>query len=304
MKIGLVTARPGHPLLAGAAAALTPRHEILWLDPERGGAPDGEGPPADVYLLKARTPAALALARWLEERGAPVLNTASATELCQDRVAMAELARGAGLPFAATEAFPSLARLASGPAPGYPLVVKSRHSRRRDLVTRVEGAEALRALLPVWRDEPVVAQPFTANSGWDHKLWVIGGRVFAALRRSELAHDGVREAAAAGDDAARSRAARGAPLALEELPPGWAALALRAGEVFALDVYGVDLIDAGGGAPEIVDVNAFPGARGQAGAPEALAALALRAAAEGAAGPRAWRRPGTEDGAVRCAPRA
>jgi ribosomal protein S6--L-glutamate ligase len=56
------------------------------------------------------------------------------------------------------------------------------------------------------------------------------------------------------------------------------------GEVFGLDVYGVDLLDAGGGAPLIVDINAFPGIRGQAGAPEALAALALRTAARGRAG--------------------
>lgn len=51
--------------------------------------------------------------------------------------------------------------------------------------------------------------------------------------------------------------------------------------MFALDVYGVDLIDTGDGTPLIVDVNAFPGIRGQAGAPEALAALALHRAAAG-----------------------
>ncbi len=65
-------------------------------------------------------------------------------------------------------------------------------------------------------------------------------------------------------------------------------MALRAGEVFGLDVYGVDLLD-GPGEPVVVDVNAFPGIRGQAGAPEALAALALRvgAAASGVPRPRA-----------------
>lgn len=56
------------------------------------------------------------------------------------------------------------------------------------------------------------------------------------------------------------------------------------GAAFALDVYGVDVIDAGDGTPLIVDVNAFPGIRGQGGAPEALAALALRRAAERTAG--------------------
>ncbi|MCF3963547.1 ATP-grasp domain-containing protein [Streptomyces fuscigenes] len=290
MRIGLVTSRPDHPLLAGATALLAPRHDVRWLDPERGGAPDAQGPPADVYLLKAHTPAALALARSLEERGAPVLNTAAATELCQDRVAMADLATGAGLPFAATRPVASLAGLLDEGAPGYPLVVKSRHSRRGDLVARADGPADLRGLLPAWRDEPVVVQPFTENSGWDQKIWVIGGRVFAALRRSELAGDPepVTQDAEGGEAPGRGAAGDGGGPAV--LPPGWAALALRAGGIFGLDVYGVDLIDAGGGTPRIVDVNAFPGARGQDGAPRALAALALRAAEEGAAGARAWRR--------------
>ncbi len=104
-----------------------------------------------------------------------------------------------------------------------------------------------------------------ANSGWDHKLWAVGDQIFAALRRSELSPGG-----------------RGPnrPLSLDALPCGWAGLVREVGRVFALDVYGVDIIDTGGGTPLIVDVNAFPGIRGQSGAPEALAALALRRAAE------------------------
>jgi ribosomal protein S6--L-glutamate ligase len=112
----------------------------------------------------------------------------------------------------------------------------------------------------------VVVQQFTPNSGWDHKLWVIAGEVFAALRRSELA------------DAGRGPTL---PLALGDLPDGWLDLVRRVGSVFGLDVYGVDVIDTGGGTPLIVDVNAFPGIRGQAGAPEALAALALQVAERG-----------------------
>ena len=68
------------------------------------------------------------------------------------------------------------------------------------------------------------------------------------------------------------------PLALGELPPGWGELVVEVGRVFGLDVYGVDVIDTGEGTPLIVDINAFPGIRGQAGASQALAALALRRA--------------------------
>ncbi|MFD8796299.1 ATP-grasp domain-containing protein, partial [Streptomyces vinaceus] len=150
------------------------------------------------------------------------------------------------------------------PFGGSRLVVKSRHSRRADLVVRVDDADRLRELARAWPQEPVVVQEFAPNSGWDHKLWAIGDRVFAALRRSELAPQGRGPAR---------------PLALAELPPGWADLVRRTGEVFSLDVYGVDLIDTGEATPLIVDVNAFPGIRGQAGAPEALAELALDRAA-------------------------
>ncbi|WP_129295145.1 alpha-L-glutamate ligase [Streptomyces lydicus] len=274
MRIGLVTADPGHPLLAAVTELLTPEHQVVWLDPGgEGQCPDlGLSAPldlsslADVYLLKARTPRALALAALLEEHGAPVLNSAAATARCQDRVEMAAVARAAGLPFAGTAAVATVGELAAAGEPDGPLVIKSRFSRRHDLVARADSAVRLRELAADWSDEPVVVQEFTANSGWDHKLWVVDGRLFAGLRRSELAPDG-----------------RGPtlPLPVGELPESWTGAALRVGEVFGLDVYGVDVLDAGGGAPLIVDINAFPGIRGQAGAPEALAQLALRTAARG-----------------------
>ncbi|AWZ08413.1 MULTISPECIES: alpha-L-glutamate ligase [unclassified Streptomyces] len=260
MRIGLITDNPGHPLLSAAAGLLrVAGHVVEPLDP---GAPDpGDPAPADVYLLKAHTPHALDLARRLEGLGAPVVNSAAATTLCQDRTLMAELAVRAGLPFAGTRTFGTLARWADGASLSAPVVVKSRHSRRRDLVALVEGAAALKELAGTWPDEPVVVQDFAPNSGWDHKLWAIGDRVFAALRRSELSPEG-----------------RGPTLPLPRIPAGWAELTLRVGEVFSLDVYGVDLIATADGSPLIVDVNAFPGIREQPGAPEALAELALKRA--------------------------
>jgi ribosomal protein S6--L-glutamate ligase len=259
MRIGLITPEPDHPLLAATTALLTPEHQVETLDPNTVG--EVSEPLADVYLLKSRTPRALTLARDLERGGAPVVNSAAATALCQDRTAMADLAGRAGLPFAATRTLTTLTQLVSGPRLPGPVVVKSRHSRRHDLVARIDNDVQLRKLAAAHPQEPVVVQEFAPNSGWDHKLWVIGDRLFAALRRSELAREG-----------------RGPtlPLAADSLPPGWPALVRRVGKVFELDVYGVDIIDTGDGAPLIVDINAFPGVRGQSGAPEALAALAVR----------------------------
>ncbi|MEU3503215.1 alpha-L-glutamate ligase [Streptomyces hundungensis] len=265
--IGLITPEPDHPLLAATAELLRREHRVEAIHPETARL-DTLGAPADVYLLKSRTPAALALARELESRGAPVVNSAEATALCQDRTAMAERALAAGLPFSVTRTHASLAELAAEPGPVGPLVVKSRHSRRHDLVARVDSRRQLAELAEEWADEPVVTQEFAENNGVDHKLWVIAGTVFAALRRSELSP--------AGRGPTRS-------LRLGQLPPGWAELAVEVGEVFHLDVYGVDVLETARGGPLIVDINAFPGIRGQEGAPEALAALALRRAREAVA---------------------
>ncbi|MFE1406695.1 RimK family alpha-L-glutamate ligase [Streptomyces sp. NPDC058770] len=268
MRVCLLTDKPDHPLLAAASSALIEAgHRVTFLNPDTGtGSPSELVTPddlADVYLLKAHTPGALVLARFLEAHGARVVNSAAATELCQDRSRTAAVAEGAGLPMPGTRTLDALSEALHGaerPESGYPLMVKSRHSRRADLVARVDGPAELRDLAVKWSDEPVVLQEFVANSGWDHKLWVIAGEVFAGVRRAPVG---------APPDGAQS-----APL-VRDLPQSWTRLALHTGEVFGLDVYGVDVLDREG-APVVVDINAFPGIRGPKGAPAALAALALR----------------------------
>ncbi|WP_327271763.1 alpha-L-glutamate ligase [Streptomyces sp. NBC_01224] len=268
MRVCLLTDKPAHPLLAAASSALIEaEHRVTFLNPDTTtGSPSELVIPddlADVYLLKAHTPRALELARFLEAQGARVVNSAAATELCQDRSRIATVADGAGLPMPRTRTLDALSEALHGaerPESGYPLMVKSRQSRRADLVARVDGPAELRDLAAKWPNEPVVLQEFVANSGWDHKLWVIAGEVFAGVRPAPVG---------APPDGAQS-----APL-VRDLPPAWTETALHTGEVFGLDVYGVDLLDREG-APVVVDINAFPGIRGPKGAPAALAALALR----------------------------
>ncbi|WP_067816785.1 ATP-grasp domain-containing protein [Nocardia inohanensis] len=251
MRIGLLTGNSVHPLLAAATGIWrADGHCVEQLHPDAVLPAD----PADVYLLKARTPAAIALARALEERGVPVLNSAAATEFCQDRIRMAHLAEAAGLPFPNTTAPGALRELT---AIDRPLVVKSRRSRRDDLVARIDDLAQLHALAAAWPEEPVVLQDFVPGDGWDHKLWVVAGRVFAARRRSELA------------------AGPKVPDVPVDGPHPWSDLALRVGEVFDLEVYGVDLLEVDG-TPLIVDINAFPGIRGSVDAARVLAELAIR----------------------------
>ncbi|MEV4561020.1 alpha-L-glutamate ligase [Kitasatospora sp. NPDC049285] len=213
------------------------------------------GEPADLVLLKARTADALEVAAEYEEMGVPVLNSVAATAFCQDRVAMEQRARAHRLPFA-----PTLAAGAIEELPWHePVVVKSRRSRRGDLVARVDSADAWQALARERAGEQVITQRVVPGDGWDRKVWVVGGRIFGEQRRSELA-------ATAGGEAVRRDWTPGA----EETE-----LAFMAGWAFGLDVFGVDLLPTPDG-PVIIDVNAFPGVRHQPGAPRALADLALR----------------------------
>lgn len=272
MRLRILTDKPGHPLLAETAALLAPRHRVEFVNPDAGDQAalgrSEAADPADVYLLKAHTPRALALARRMEECGARVVNPSAGTGLCQDRLHTAQAMAAAGLPFPRTLAFRALSELTPEGAaewPGFPLMVKSRRNRRGDLVARVGGPRELRQTAARWPHEPVVLQEFTANSGWDHKLWVIDGQVFSALRPAAL------------DAGAAAVPGQPEPL-VPRAPAAWQELALRTGAALGLQVYGVDVLDRAGD-PLIVDVNAFPGIRGQRGAARALAELAVGAGA-------------------------
>jgi ribosomal protein S6--L-glutamate ligase len=258
MEICLLTDRPDHPVLAAAMEQLRRRHRVRVVDPQRLDAAAVERElraPADLYLLKSHTPAALAIAHRLEGRGVPVLNGALSTARCLDRVALARLLEGSGLPTPRTWNPGRLRSLATQHDLVFPLIVKSRHSRRGDLVTRVDDAAGLATLLPQWGDEPVVAQEFLPGDGWDVKLWVTGETIFGAHRRTPLEPGASRET-----------------VAIPDLPAEWVRILERIGSVFDLSLFGVDLLLTERG-PMVIDVNAFPGFRGVPGAAEALAAL-------------------------------
>jgi ribosomal protein S6--L-glutamate ligase len=242
------------PVLAAVLDRLSRRHTVITWDPRTGTLPVFPGPvrggqDGDVYLLKSRSPQARALARTAQLAGARVVNTPQATAAALDRWMMATRLEEAGVPAPRTWSFPTLHALAgeaTGESLPWPLVVKSRTSARGDLVQLVRSRDDLRALLPRWADEPVIAQEFTPNDGFDIKVWVIGGELSAARRRSAL------------DSSDKTS---DLPIEPDELPEEWADAALRSGEALGLDLFGVDLLISDGH-PVVIDVNAFPGFQG------------------------------------------
>jgi ribosomal protein S6--L-glutamate ligase len=251
VKIHLLAEASPNPVLTAVMAELGHRHEVAVYD--AGTLPKGYGPepgllePPDVVLLKSRTPEARRVARTAERASSLVVNSPTATTTALDRATSAELLARAGVPAPRSWSVPALRGLAPDAATlPWPLVVKSRISSRHDLVSLVGSRAQLTTMVPEWGDEPVVAQQFVANDGFDIKVWVIGDDLSVARRRSAL------ESIDKSSDEFLEPA---------DLPPEWIRAARGAGTALGLQLYGVDLLITGG-RPVVVDVNPFPGFRG------------------------------------------
>ena len=271
MNVCLIADNPEtstHPVIGVVLQQLCSAHEVRLLDVSEISGDQAVGrerqhPLADIYLLKSHTPQALEVAHYLEQRGAMVINSFASSSACQDRALMAQRMSEAHLAFPSTSTHASLGELLEQQQRpsilSFPLVIKSRYSRRGDLVYRADGVEQLHALARRI-DEPVIIQEFVPTDGWDIKLWVIGQQIFAARRRSSLAAEPSKQ---------------NFPIPTEQLPSSWRSISLKVGRVFDLHLYGLDLIASDRG-PVVVDVNSFPGFRGVAGAASALLCLIER----------------------------
>jgi ribosomal protein S6--L-glutamate ligase len=131
----------------------------------------------------------------------------------------------------------------------YPVVVKPNGGRRGQQISLVRTAEELQTLEPM--SGPVCAQEFIEGDGIDLKVYVIGQRAFSVMRPSPL---GVK----------------GEGRHLLDLSPEAERISLHCGEVFGLELYGVDLIETPDG-PSVIEVNCFPGYKGVPNADHLLA---------------------------------
>jgi ribosomal protein S6--L-glutamate ligase len=113
-------------------------------------------------------------------------------------------------------------------------------------MTEVEGM-----LDTLWTlGQEILLQELIAESrGKDVRALVIGDRVVAAMRRT------------AREGEFRSNIHRGGEGQAIELPPGYAAAAVKAAQVIGLEVAGVDMLESRDG-PKIMEVNSSPGFEG------------------------------------------
>ena len=187
----------------------------------------------------------------LEARGVPVLNPPRALEVCIDKFLAAARLEAAGLRVPPTavcqssdDALEAFARL------GGDVIVKPIFgSEGRGMMRIADPDLAWRTFRTLERLQHVIyLQQFIAHPGWDLRVFVLGGRVLAGMRRST--RDGWRTNVAQGG--------RGEPA---RVGPEEEQLALRAVEALGAHAAGVDLLPRPGGGWFVLEVNAVPGWR-------------------------------------------
>jgi ribosomal protein S6--L-glutamate ligase len=196
--------------------------------------------------------------------GIATVNNARAIRLVRDKAVAAAFARRHDIPFPLTYFVAQKALLETIPDDYYPLVIKPSNGSSCRGVFRVAGPDELASLAVEVDDRFFLAQRYVDNAGVDIKLYNTGTRVFAVHKRSPL-HPG-------------------APIVerLVALEPELERLTVRVGEVFGLDIYGIDVVQTPAGWM-VLDINDFPSFGMVPDAAGQLAATIERIAARAAA---------------------
>jgi RimK family alpha-L-glutamate ligase len=187
----------------------------------------------------------------VEARGVVVLNSPRSLEASIDKYLTTARLDAAGLPVPATvvcqhadaalEAFETLGR---------DVVVKPLFGSEGRGMLRVDDVElAWRTFRTLERTGAVMyLQQMIRHPGWDLRVFVLGGRVLAGMRR--YAREGWR-----------TNVAQGGSTECVPVRDGEADLALRAAAVLGAEAAGVDLLQGPGGEWYVLEVNAVPGWR-------------------------------------------
>jgi ribosomal protein S6--L-glutamate ligase len=262
MRIALLSAGSGWHVRDLQRAASELGHQATAVDFRRVTA--GVGAPADRLagfdgvMVRTMPPGSLEqvvfrmdVLHRLQAHGVRVLNPPAAVEACVDKYLASARLEAAGLRVpptvvcqhaeAALEAFAAL---------GSDVIVKPLFgSEGRGMVRLTDVEMAWRTFRTLERLQAVLyLQQFIPHAGWDLRLFVLGGRVLAAMRRR-----------ANGDW--RTNVAQGGTAEAVHAAPAEAALAVRAAAALGAPVAGVDLLLGNNGVWYVLEVNAVPGWR-------------------------------------------
>lgn len=191
----------------------------------------------DAYVLKTVSDGpGLTILEAAEAVGIPTINNSRAIRLVRDKAVAVAFAQARGLPVPTTYFVGHPRALVGVPHDVYPVVVKPSNGTSLQDIHLVRTPEEM-AHLQLDEQSYYLAMRYVENTGYDIKLYVTGQEVHAIVKSSPL-HGTVQE--------------EEVPVSREMLK-----IARRVGQVFGLDLYGVDVLET----PEglyIVDINDFP----------------------------------------------
>ncbi len=195
----------------------------------------------DAYILKTVSGGpGLSIVEAAEAAGIATINNSRSIRLVRDKAVASVFAHTRGLPIPLTYFIAHPGLLIQIPTEDFPLVVKPVHGSSCRSIYRADSPAELATLnIAETNTDFLLAQKYVENSGFDIKLYVAGNEVFAVTKRSPL-HPEVKVEK------------RLIPVTLELQN-----LALLVGQLFGLDIYGLDVVETSHG-PMIVDINDFP----------------------------------------------
>jgi ribosomal protein S6--L-glutamate ligase len=186
-----------------------------------------------------------------QARGVVVLNPPRSLETCVDKYLATACLEAAGLRVPPTVACQDAeSALEAFEALGSDVVVKPLFGAEGRGMVRISDPEmAWRTFRTLERTGAVLyVQQFIRHPGWDLRVFVLGGRALAGMRR--YARDGWRTNVAQGGSGEAVR-----------VGPEEERLALRAARALGAPVAGVDLLPGPDGGWYVLEVNAVPGWR-------------------------------------------
>lgn len=203
----------------------------------------------DVIVSRNRNPLGLAMLAYGELKNILTINSHTAVQRVRNKAKMGIALDLAGINCAPTFLADHASILSKLSEDFFPLILKATYGDNSQGLRIIRRPEDLGDLH--WGNDLVLAQKFLPSDGFDLKLYVCGETVFACRKPSPISCS---------------------PNATSELikpDTKMKELALKCGNIFGLDIYGIDTIETPEGLV-VIEVNDFPNFTGIPEAPELI----------------------------------
>jgi gamma-F420-2:alpha-L-glutamate ligase len=188
----------------------------------------------------------------LEKKGYRLFNSASAIEICDDKMLTHMSLANSGIKMPKTISGPLSYSPKENPEfvenlcreLSFPLIAKENFGSLGEGVYLINSKDELTQIERKLRYEPRLYQEFIASSrGFDFRIIVVGGHFVTGMKRTNLKGD------------FRSNIALGGVGEKVSIPQSFIETAEKAAQVINLDYCGVDLLQGEGGEPILCEVN-------------------------------------------------